>query len=101
MDITHSCGHCYIGKKVYRISLDLYNDNGILRRGVQRMKKFEFTCDYCLKKSFFDFYRFSHPDVILTLKCLDKQITQLQKEVDELVNSLEKIKQMCQSVSLI
>ena len=53
MDITHTCSHCFKGKKVYRISLDLYNDEGILRRGVQRMKKFEFKCDNCSKKILF------------------------------------------------
>ena len=42
MDITHTCSHCCRGKKVYRVSLDLYNDEGLLHRGVQKMKKFEF-----------------------------------------------------------
>ena len=64
MDITHTCTHCCRGRKVYRVSLDLYNEEGLLRRGVQRMKKFMFTCDYCSKKSFLDFYRFSHRDVL-------------------------------------
>ena len=42
MDINHVCTHCFRGKTVFRISLDLYDENGILRRGVTRMKKFEF-----------------------------------------------------------
>ena len=54
MDISHTCKHCFKGRKVYRVTLDLYNDEGILRRGVQQMKKFEFTCEYCSKKSFLD-----------------------------------------------
>ena len=87
MDITHACRHCCVGRKVYRISLDLYNDQGILRPGVQRMKKFEFTCNHCGKKSFFDFYRFSHPDVILLLKRLDQQ----QNELIHLLNQLNNI----------
>ena len=90
MDITHTCSHCCKGKKVYRISLDLYNEEGILRRGVQRMKKFEFTCDHCSKKSFFDFYRFSHPDVILLLKRLDRKQNELIKTLDNLIDILQK-----------
>ena len=90
MDITHTCIHCCRGTKVYRISLDLYNDEGILRPGVQRMKKFEFKCDYCSKKSFFDFYRFSHPDVILLLKRLDQKQNELLDALDRIIDILEK-----------
>ena len=90
MDITHTCSHCLKGKKVYRISLDLYDDEGILRRGVQQMKKFEFKCDNCSKKSFFDFYRFSHPDVILLLKRLDQKQNELIKALDNIIDILEK-----------
>ena len=90
MDITHTCIHCYRGTKVFRISLDLYNDEEILRPGVQRMKKFEFKCDYCSRKSFFDFYRFSHPDVILLLKCLDRKQNELLDALDRIIDILEK-----------
>ena len=90
MDITHTCIHCCRGKKVFRISLDLYNDEGILCRGVQRMKKFEFKCDYCSKKSFVDFYRFSHPDVILLLKRLDRKQNELLDALDRIIDILEK-----------
>ena len=85
MDITHTCPHCLRGKKVFRISLDLYNEEGVLRRGVQRMKEFEFICTYCWRKSFFDFYRFSHPDIILPLKRLDEQQNQLIEALDQLL----------------
>ena len=91
MDITHTCHHCLRGKKVFRISLDLYNEEGVLRPGVQRMKEFEFMCTYCWRKSFFDFYRFSHPDVILLLKRLDEQQNQLIQALDQLLNILESI----------
>ena len=90
MDITHTCIPCCRGSKVYRISLDLYNDKGILRPGVQRMKKYEFKCDYCLKKSFFDFYRFSHPDVILLLKRLDRKQNELLDALNQIIDVLEK-----------
>ena len=89
MDITHTCMHCLNGKKVFRISLDLYDAEGLLKRGVTRMKKFEFMCTFCSKKSFLDFYRFSHPDVILLLKRLDEQITELQEVIDQLVITLQ------------
>ena len=89
MDITHTCIHCWRGTKVFRISLDLYNDEGILRRGVQRMKKFEFKCDYCLRKSFVDFYRFSHPDVILFLRQLDQKQNELLDALDRVIDILE------------
>lgn len=90
MDITHTCSHCCRGRKVYRVTLDLYNDEGILRRGVQRMKKFEFTCECCSKKSFLDFYRFSHPDVILLLKRLDRKQNELLDMLNKLIDVLEK-----------
>ena len=89
MDITHICSHCCRGRKVYRVSLNLYNDEGILCRGVQRMKKFEFTCEYCSKKSFLDFYRFSHPDVILLLKQKKKKQDELIKALDNIITILE------------
>ena len=88
MDITHTCIHCLRGKKVFRISLDLYNEEGVLRPGVQRMKVFEFMCTYCWRKSFFDFYRFSHPDIILLLKRLEQQVTELQKAIDQLQSEI-------------
>ena len=89
MDISHTCSHCFRGKKVYRVSLDLYNDEGILLPGVQRMKKFDFNCDYCSKKSPLDFYRFSHPDVILLLKRLEKKQDELIKALDNIITVLE------------
>ena len=89
MDITHTCIHCCKGTKVFRISLDLYDDNGILRRGVQQMKQFEFKCDYCSKKSFFDFYRL-HPDVILLLKRLDRKQNELLDALNKIIDVLEK-----------
>ena len=53
------------------------------------MKKFEFTCDNCSKKSFFDFYRLSHPDVILLLKRLDQQQNKLIHMLNQLINILD------------
>ena len=89
MDITHTCIHCLRGKKVFRISLDLFNAEGLLKRGVTRMKEFEFICTCCEKKSFLDFYRFSHPDIILLLKRLDEQQTKLQEAIDQLIKVLD------------
>ena len=89
MDITHTCIHCLRGKKVFRISLDLFNAEGLLKRGVTRMKEFEFICTCCEKKSFLGFYRFSHPDIILLLKRLDEQQTKLQEAIDQLIKVLD------------
>ena len=89
MDISHTCTHCFKGKKVYRVTFDLFNEEGILRRGVQQMKKFEFECEHCSKKSFLDFYRFSHPDVILLLKRLDQRQYQLLEMLNKLIDVLE------------
>ena len=88
MDINHVCTHCMRGKTVFHISLDLYDENGLLRRGVTRMKKFEFICDYCFKKSFSDFYRFSHPDVILLLKRIDQKQNELVQALDNIIDIL-------------
>ena len=89
MDITHTCTHCFTGKKVFRVSLDLYDDKGLIHPGVQRMKKFDFDCDHCFKKSRLDFYRFSHPDVILLLKRLDKKQDELIKALDNIITILK------------
>ena len=53
------------------------------------MKEFEFICTCCEKKSFLDFYRFSHPDIILLLKRLDEQQTKLQEAIDQLIKVLD------------
>ena len=100
MDITHTCHHCLRGKKIFRISLDLYNEEGVLRPGVQRMKKFEFICHYCRRKSFFDFYRFSHPDIILLLKRLDQQQNELIQALDQLVQALDQLINILQSTTI-
>ena len=89
MDITHTCGHCYRGKKVFKVSLDLYNDQGIMHPQVHQMKKFDFDCDFCFRKSRLDFYRFSHPDVILLLKRLEKKQDELIKALDNIISILE------------
>ena len=81
--------HCLRGKKVCRISLDLYDDQGLLKRGVTRRKEFEFICTCCERKSFLDFYRFSHPDIILLLKRLDEEQTKLKEAIDQLVIELQ------------
>ena len=88
MDINHVCTHCLRGKTVFHISLDLYDENGLLRRGVTRMKKFKFICDHCSKKSFCDFYRFSHPDVILLLKRIDQKQNELIHALDNIIDIL-------------
>ena len=54
------------------------------------MKKFEFKCDYCSRKSFFDFYRFSHPDVILLLKRFDRKQNELLDALNRIIDILEK-----------
>ena len=97
MDITHTCIHCLRGKQVFRISLDLFNEEGNLRPGVTRMKKFEFMCTYCWKKSFFDFYRFSHPDIILLLKRLNEEQTKLREAINELEKQIDKLVIMVRS----
>ena len=91
MDITHTCIHCLKGKKVFRINLDLFDAEGMLRRGVIRMKMFNFMCSCCGKKSYFDFYRFSHPDIILLLKRLDEQHTKLQEAIDQLQKAIDQL----------
>lgn len=88
MDINHVCIHCLRGKTVFHISLDLYDEHGLLRRGVTRMKKFQFICNHCSKKSFCDFYRFSHPDVILLLKRIDQKQNELVQALDNIIDIL-------------
>ena len=78
----------------------MYNEEAVLRPGVQRMKKFEFICHYCRKPSFFDFYRFSHPDIILLLKRLDQQQNELIQALDQLVQALDQLVNILQSTTI-
>ena len=42
------------------------------------------------RKSFFDFYRFSHPDVILLLKRLERKQNELLNALNGIIDILEK-----------
>ena len=88
--ITHTCVNCLRGKKVFRMDLDLYDAEGKLLPGTRRMKIFDFTCQFCWKKSSLDFDKFSHQDVICYLKHLHEQFTKIDNVLDELLVILNK-----------
>ena len=82
--ITQICTKCVRGEKKFRIDLRLYDDNGRLADGVETMEQFCFICTFCWKKTRLDFYRFSHPDMILYLKRLNHQNEETKKALDRL-----------------
>ena len=79
LNITQVCAHCSRGQKVFIVNLDLYDDQGRLPIGIHRSTHFEFTCHFCLKKTSLDFYRFSHPDVIMHLKQLKQHLNEMKQ----------------------
>ena len=93
--VKQVCSHCLRGTKIFRVDLSLYNDQtGQLNQVVQKMDCYSFVCHFCWRKCILDFYRFSHPDLILHLKYLHSSYRNLQnhvKTLDEIVNNLRKI----------
>lgn len=74
--ITQVCYGCWRGKKEFRVDLALYDDEGRLPQSVK--EKFSFICTFCQKTTHLDFYKFSHPDMILHLRRMHQQ-NELQK----------------------
>ena len=85
INISQTCVKCLRGKKIFRVDLNLYDAQGKLLPGTRRMKKFNFTCSYCLFKSLLDFDKFSHPDLILHLKCLNEQFNEMDDALEQLL----------------
>ena len=82
--ITQICINCLRGKKEFRVDLRLYDDNGRLPVGVDAMEQFCFMCQFCWRKTRLDFYKFSHPDMILHLKRLNHQDQLRKQALDQL-----------------
>lgn len=82
--IRQICINCCRGEKQFRIDLKLYDDEGRLPSSVHSMEQFSFICTFCWKKTKLDFYKFSHPDMILHLKRLHEQNEQRKKALDQL-----------------
>ena len=93
--VKQVCTNCLRGMKVFRVDLSLYDDQtGRLNRLVQNMDCYSFVCHFCWRRCLLDFYRFSHPDLILHLKCLLTGFKNLQnyiKTLDEVINNLQSI----------
>ena len=81
--ITQICVNCLRGKKEFRVDLKLYDDNGKLLHGTDKMEQFRFMCTFCWRSTTLDFYKFSHPDIICHLKRLHKENEQRKKALDQ------------------
>ena len=79
LNITQVCVYCSRGQKVFKVNLDLYDDEGRLPIEIDKSVHFQFICCFCQQRTLLDFYRFSHPDVIKHLKHLKKHL----KEINE------------------
>ena len=82
-NITQICVNCLRGKKVFRVNLDLYDDQGKLQAGTDRLSCFQFICYFYWRKTSLDFYKFSHPDLICHLKQLRKQYEEMKVTLDK------------------
>ena len=87
--ITQQCNKCQRGAQTFQVHLSLYDANGLLinAAAVQRMDVFKFTCHFCWENTQLDFYRFSHPDVILLIKHL-KNINDQYKIMKQALNQM-------------
>ena len=50
-NITQVCSNCLKGKKVFRVDLSLYDDEGRLNHETENMDTFKFICNFCWKES--------------------------------------------------
>lgn len=82
--INQICINCLRGKKEFKIELKLYDQNGRLKDGIDESEEFRFICTYCWHVTGLDFYKFSHPDMILHLKQLYEREEQRKKALDQL-----------------
>ena len=91
--ISQICVNCLRGKRVFRRDLDLYDNNGRLSVGTDRLHCFQFICNFCWRKTSLDFYKFSHPDLICHLKQLKRQYEEMKETLDRfniLFNNIKK-----------
>lgn len=91
INISQTCVKCLRGKKVFKVDLNLYDAEGKLLPQTRRNKKFNFTCRYCLFESWLDFDKFSHPDLILHLKALEKQYNEMEHVLNNMENVLNQL----------
>ena len=91
-NITQVCIYCLRGKKSFRVDLKLYDDNGRLLPGTEKLETFRFICHFCWRSSTLDFYKFSHPDLICHLKRLHEQYEETKKTLDKLYILFNNIK---------
>ena len=90
--INQICIKCLRGNKKFRVDLQLFDENGRLYPGTDKLDRFSFTCEFCWKKTQLDFYKFSHPDLILHLKRLHEQHIKTKKALDKLYILFNNIK---------
>ena len=74
-NINQICINCLRGNQTFKVELSLYNPNGTLKNGVDKMDRFTFICSFCCRKTSLDFYSFSHPSMIMYLMELHKRET--------------------------
>ena len=70
--INQICDKCWRGNQMFRVDLSLYNADGQLREGIDKMDRYCFICIYCWKTTRLDFYSFSHPSMILHLRHIQR-----------------------------
>ena len=91
-NITQICINCLRGKKIFRVDLELYDDNGTLKPGTDRMEKFRFMCQFCWRSTALHFYKFSHPELIFYLKRLHEHYEETKKALNNLNTIFNNIK---------
>lgn len=83
-NIRQICINCLRGEKEFRVDLKLYNENGKLATGIDETEQFRFVCNFCWQTTALDFYKFSHPDMIMHLKRLYQRDEERKEALDKL-----------------
>ena len=86
-NITQICINCLRGNHTFKVELSLYDANGKLKKGVDKMQRFTFECSFCLRKTALDFYSFSHPSMISHLMYLRDQNVRRKDALQNLNNT--------------
>ena len=91
-NVSQTCVYCLRGKKSFRVDLKLYDDNGRLLPGIEKMQAYRFICHFCWRLTTLDFNRFSHPDLICHLKSLHQKYEETKEALDRLYILFQNIK---------
>ena len=76
---------------MFRVDLSLYDADGKLRAGIDKMEQYCFICIFCWRTTSLDFYTFSHPSMILHLRHIERLYEQQTNTFKKLKIAFDKV----------